>query len=93
MCGVIVGTFRGRGARVYEVRQGTPIPDELVLLHEHTDNYSLQPAAPMTLDELNAGLTRFLAQPGVVMHASKDAWWAAFPDMSPAAVGCDDASA
>ena len=92
MCGVIVGMFRGRGARVFEVRQGVSIPEELVLLHEHTDHYSLQPAVPMTLDELNAGLTRFLAQPGVIVHKSKDAFWAAFPEMCPAAVGCDDAS-
>ena len=28
---------------------GTPLPDDLILVHEHTDHYSLQPAEEMSL--------------------------------------------
>jgi len=29
---------------------GTPLPDNLILVHEHNDHYSLQPAEEMALD-------------------------------------------
>jgi hypothetical protein len=31
-----------RGKKVFEIPEGTPIPDGLQLLHEHTDHFSLQ---------------------------------------------------
>ena len=92
MMGLIVGTFRGENVRVYEVPAGTPIPLDLALLHEHSDHYSLQPAKPMPLTALEASLTSFLAQPGVVCYQTKVAFYNARPEMSPASVGCDDAS-
>lgn len=29
---------------------GTDLPEDLLLVHERSDHYSLQPAAPMTID-------------------------------------------
>ena len=33
---------------------GTPLPDDLILVHEHTDHYSLQPAKEMSLPGNNS---------------------------------------
>jgi len=33
---------------VIEIPEGAEVPEGLVLLHEHTDDYSLQPSRPMT---------------------------------------------
>lgn len=84
---LIVGTFRAPSCVLYEVPRGTPIPPGLVLLHEHTDHFAMQPAARMPLSELDAALTAFLAQPGVVRFSSKAAFWAAHPAMAPGAPG------
>lgn len=29
--------------------QGTPLPDDLILVHEHSDHYSLQPSVEMSV--------------------------------------------
>ena len=87
MLSVIVGTFKARNAVVLEVPQGAALPPELVLLHEHSDYYALQPAQRMNLGALNAALTRFLAQPCVRKHASLDAFYTAHPQMHPSVVG------
>ena len=93
MFGIIVGTFKSNPKLgIYEIPEGTPIPDNLALLHEHSDHFSLQPAVPMTLVELNRALTAFLQHPSVRRFPSKATFWAAFPDMSPEAVGCDHSS-
>ncbi|KAG6128453.1 hypothetical protein E4U12_005226 [Claviceps purpurea] len=42
--------FRGSDVIVYSVPKGTSLPDDLVLVHERTDHYSLQPAKQMTID-------------------------------------------
>ncbi|KAF5120365.1 hypothetical protein E5D57_013719 [Metarhizium anisopliae] len=42
--------FRGSDMIVYSVPKGTGLPDDLVLVHERSDHYSLQPAVPMTVD-------------------------------------------
>ena len=84
---VIVGTSKSRSAMVFEVPQGTPVPPELVMLHEHTDHYALQPSQRMKLAELNAALSRFLAQPLVRRHASLEAFYEAYPDTHPSVVG------
>ena len=84
---IIVGTFKAPKTVLHEVPQGTPIPPELVVLHEHSDHYSVQPAERMTLTKLNAALTAFLAQPGVARFDSKEAWYQRHPDMRPEVVG------
>ena len=44
----------------YEIPMNTPIPENLILLHEHTDHYSLQSSIKCTPEELNDRLTKFL---------------------------------
>lgn len=34
---------------VYSIPEGTSVPKDLILVHERSDHYSLQPAEPMTL--------------------------------------------
>ena len=46
-------------ARVVLIPGGTPMPPGLVLLHEHSDHYSLQTSAPCKPAELNARLNAF----------------------------------
>jgi hypothetical protein len=83
---IIFASFRGKG-RVFEVPAGTPIPAELVLLHEHSDHYALQPAEAMTLKRLNSALTSFLSQPTVRLHLTSDDFYSAHPSMHPSVVG------
>ena len=87
MLSVIIGTFKARNALVFEVPAGTPLPPELVLLHEHSDHYALQPAQRMALVELNASLSKFLVQPQVRKYAGLEAFYAAHPAMHPSVVG------
>ncbi|KZO96862.1 hypothetical protein CALVIDRAFT_101183 [Calocera viscosa TUFC12733] len=53
-------TFEGADALVYHIPKGASLPEILILLGEHTDHHAFQCATPMTLDELNGTLTRFL---------------------------------
>jgi hypothetical protein len=87
MFSVIVGTFRSPRTRLFEVPEGTLLPPELVLLHEHTDHYALQPAERMTLTALNAALTKFLAQKSVRKFKDTAAFYEAYPSMHPSVVG------
>jgi hypothetical protein len=87
MLAVIVGTFKAKGARVFEVPAGAHVPPALVVLHEHSDHYSVQPAERMTAARLNKELTAFLAQPGVRLHATLADFYAAHPDLHPTVVG------
>ena len=84
---VIVGNSKAARRVVFEVPAGSRIPPELCVLHEHSDHYSVQPAARMSPAALNAALTAFLAQPGVVRMEGKDAFYARHPDMHPSVVG------
>lgn len=83
---VIIAGFKGK-CTVYCVPAGTPIPPELVILHEHTDHYSVQPAVSMQPKHLDNALQAFLDQPGVKKYASKEVFYAAHPDMTPERVG------
>jgi hypothetical protein len=87
MLAVIVGGFKGARTIVFEVPAGTPLPPELCVLHEHSDHFSVQPALEMTPARLNAALTAFLAQPGVIRMESKEVFYARHPDMHPNVVG------
>lgn len=55
----VVRNFGGRNVTIYLVKEGTPLPPTLQILHEHSDHYSMQCTKPMTLDELNEELTKF----------------------------------
>ena len=80
--GAIVANYRGARMSVYEVPEGTTIPQELVVLHEHGDHYSVQPAKRMTPKELNAALTAFLAGPTVIKMEGKEAFFKRHPDLA-----------
>jgi len=84
---MIVAPFRAARTFVFEVPAGARIPPELCVLHEHSDHFSVQPAARMSPAALNAALTAFLAQPGVVRMESKEAFYARHADMHPNVVG------
>eukprot|EP00056_Hartaetosiga_gracilis_P014547 m.240827 g.240827 ORF g.240827 m.240827 type:complete len:154 (-) comp16133_c0_seq1:203-664(-) len=58
----LLRTFRGKHARVYTIPQGLLLPEELVLIHEHTDHYSLQTTKPIPLPDFNNLLMDFLSE-------------------------------
>ena len=55
----ILDEFKGTPT-IYTLIPGLKLPDDLIILHEHTDHYSLQLRVPMTLEAFNARLTEFL---------------------------------
>ncbi|KAJ6260500.1 hypothetical protein Dda_4726 [Drechslerella dactyloides] len=63
----IVANFAEEDAVIYRVAQGTPLPDELVVLHEHTEHYSVQCSRPMPLPDLNRRVTEFFKEKGEMM--------------------------
>ncbi|KAL9106401.1 MAG: hypothetical protein Q9187_008565 [Circinaria calcarea] len=46
----LVKTLQGKESVVYSIPKGTQLPDDLVLVHEFKDHYSLQVATEMTLE-------------------------------------------
>ncbi|KMP05330.1 hypothetical protein DIZ76_015650 [Coccidioides immitis] len=46
----LVDALRGNSIRIYSIPAGSPIPDDLILVHEFKDHYSLQARKEMTLD-------------------------------------------
>jgi len=68
--GEIVATYRGPRIRIYELPAGLALPPTLVLLHEHSDHYSLQTTAPVSLEALNKTLTEvFQRYPPITKEA------------------------
>eukprot|EP01129_Flabellula_baltica_P014886 TRINITY_DN7278_c0_g1_i1.p1 TRINITY_DN7278_c0_g1~~TRINITY_DN7278_c0_g1_i1.p1 ORF type:complete len:179 (+),score=35.26 TRINITY_DN7278_c0_g1_i1:122-658(+) len=57
----LVMEFRGRNIEIKMVPEGTPIPEGLVLIHEHTDHFAMQTTKPVSIDEFNKKLTEFMA--------------------------------
>jgi hypothetical protein len=49
-----------RGKHVYEIAEGAVVPDGLVLLHEHSDHYSLQTTVKCTPKEYHQLAGEFL---------------------------------
>ena len=56
----LVASGKGTTTRVIEIPEGAEVPQGLVLLHEHTDNYSLQPSRLMTPAEFIALVGMFV---------------------------------
>jgi hypothetical protein len=71
----ILAGMRGE-VSVCEVPEGAPIPAGLVLVHEHTDHFSMQTSVPCTPRELNEKLTSFIAQ---YEHYPKSEWFRRYP--------------
>ena len=59
----IVENFRNisNTMRVYRMQEASKVPQDMVLILEHTDHYSLQVSKPMSLDEFNNALTEYLS--------------------------------
>ncbi|KAI0416977.1 hypothetical protein F5X98DRAFT_375358 [Xylaria grammica] len=57
---LVSSSFRGPEVIIYAIAQGTQLPDDLLLVHERTDHYSLQPGVPMSVDDLNRRITDFM---------------------------------
>ncbi|PMD61573.1 uncharacterized protein K444DRAFT_587759 [Hyaloscypha bicolor E] len=62
----LVRRLAGRDWIVYSIPKDTPLPEELILVHEHTDHYSMQPAIEMSLEDLNQQVTQFLQTNGTL---------------------------
>ncbi|KAF9876295.1 hypothetical protein CkaCkLH20_06238 [Colletotrichum karsti] len=74
--------YRGLDTIVYSVPAGTKLPEDLVLVHERWDHYSLQPAVVMNVTELDEKITRFL-----LVHAkvfTRRQWLEAYPEATEA---------
>ncbi|KAL2139896.1 hypothetical protein VTI28DRAFT_4504 [Corynascus sepedonium] len=56
--------YKKKDAVIYEIEKGTELAEGLILVHERSDVFSLQPDAPMQLSELNKLLTDFLQSNG-----------------------------
>ncbi|TGJ81760.1 hypothetical protein E0Z10_g7002 [Xylaria hypoxylon] len=69
--------FRGANFIVYAVPKGTDLPEDLLLVHEWSDHYSLQPAVTMTVDDLNWKITTFFDKKAQVY--TPDQWMEAYP--------------
>ena len=56
----ILRNFKG-SPRVYCLPVGLKLPEGLVVLHEHSDHWSMQTTRPVPLPQLNAEMTKLLA--------------------------------
>ncbi|KAF8316765.1 hypothetical protein DL93DRAFT_2134684 [Clavulina sp. PMI_390] len=63
----VVRNFRGKNTTIYRILPDRELPDDLILLHEHTDHHSIQCRVPMTLKELNKKVTEFCIANGEEM--------------------------
>lgn len=73
----LVRTFRGSTIYVYAVPTGTELPEDLILVHEFGDHYSLQARKEMSIDELNAKITDFLDKKAQCF--TKEEWLQRYP--------------
>ncbi|KAM0664869.1 hypothetical protein ACQRIT_000503 [Beauveria bassiana] len=70
--------FKGDDVRIYSIPKGMPLPESLLLVHERSDHYSLQPARNMPLEEANREITGFLL--GNALVYTKSQWLHAYPE-------------
>ncbi|MCJ1268033.1 hypothetical protein MMC22_007919 [Lobaria immixta] len=57
---------------------GTNLPDDLILVHEIRDHYSLQAKKEMTVEELNTKITEFFSKNGRTL--TKEEWLEKYPE-------------
>ena len=72
----LIRDFRGEPL-IFSILSGTAAPEGFVLLHEHSDQFSLQVARPMPLPEMNERITAFLK---TVPQVTRDNYLAALDD-------------
>ncbi|KAJ0158846.1 hypothetical protein CTA2_10756 [Colletotrichum tanaceti] len=77
----LVQSYKGDKVVVYAVPEGTQLPKDLILVHEHSDHYSLQPAVEMPLNKLNEKINKFYAK--YAKEYTKSKWLKTFQDTGP----------
>ncbi|KAK2773961.1 hypothetical protein FQN52_005569 [Onygenales sp. PD_12] len=73
----VVRRIRGDSHYVYRIPAGTPLPDDLILVHEFRDHYSLQARKEMTVEDLNFTITQFLESEATCFE--KNEWLRRYP--------------
>ncbi|KAJ5628083.1 hypothetical protein N7490_010311, partial [Penicillium lividum] len=73
----LVRIAKGSPIYVFSVPAGTILPDDLILVHEFKDHYSLQARKEMTVEELNTKINDFLATKG--QRFTKKEWMQLYP--------------
>jgi hypothetical protein len=58
---LIAKKYKG-SATVFRLQEGLTLPDGLIILHEHSDHYSLQTDTPILLEKLNEKMTNLLSE-------------------------------
>ena len=76
-----VDSFNPEHFNILKIPAGTPLPPELVLVHEHGIHYSLQTTEAVPLKDFNHRLTEFARNHGVFYH--KDTFLKDFPAQFP----------
>ena len=71
----ILSTYSGK-CEVVMIPEGTKLPADLILIHEHGDHYSLQTTKPITPTDLNKTLTSFIKP---FERLSKEDYYNRFP--------------
>jgi len=72
----LLNMFRGRDSLVFILEKGTALPDDLILVHERTDHWSMQPANEMSLEALNIKMSTFFK---TCPSISIPEWFARYP--------------
>ncbi|KAK4864396.1 hypothetical protein LT330_009923 [Penicillium expansum] len=72
-----VKPWDGSTIYIYAIMAGTLLPEDLILVHEFRDHYSLQARKEMTVEELNAKIEAFLITKGE--RFTKDQWLQRYP--------------
>ncbi|KAI5801499.1 hypothetical protein DFH27DRAFT_556976 [Peziza echinospora] len=67
----IVRGFSGQKSAVWRIPEGVELPKELVVLHEHSDHYSMQTTEPVELSVLNERISQFLEAHGEKMSVDE----------------------
>ncbi|KAI9755954.1 MAG: hypothetical protein M4579_004085 [Chaenotheca gracillima] len=67
----IVYSVPAAECREFNKAVGTQLPEDLILVHEHLDHYSLQPTKDVALEELEETITEFLNRKGKMFTKSE----------------------
>ncbi|RDL37083.1 uncharacterized protein BP5553_04516 [Venustampulla echinocandica] len=59
--------MKGQNVVVYSVAEGVVLPNDLIIVHERGDHYSLQATVPMSVEQLSAKITTFLQRSSTVL--------------------------
>ncbi|KAI0972089.1 hypothetical protein F4678DRAFT_68024 [Xylaria arbuscula] len=75
---LVSSRFRGSDVIIYGIAKETQLPEDLLLVHERSDHYSLQPGVSMSTEELNSKITEFMWKSARMY--TREQWLEAFPE-------------